>query len=222
MTDTTTVLLADDQALIRSGLRTLLEASGVRVVGEAEDGREAHAMAKELRPSVVLMDLRMPVLDGVLATQQIRADRALRDVRILVLTTFDGDPDVLMAIRAGADGFLSKSADAEDLMMALEAVAAGRPTLSEAALRAVMRNVSPPATKSAVDPELERRVGLLTQREREVVRRLARGTDLIELAGDLHISPHTAKTHVNRAMLKLGARDRGQLVAIAYQSSLCS
>lgn len=215
------VLLVDDQAMIRSGLRTLLEASGITVVGEASNGGQGYTMASALHPDIVLMDLRMPTLDGTEATRLIRNDPALEAVRVLVLTTFDEDLDVLRAVRAGADGFLSKSADTLELMNALRSVSRGQPSLSESALRTVMRSVGPPGD-DPVDPALASRVEQLTAREREVVARLAAGDDLPALAEQLHISPHTAKTHLNRAMAKLGARDRGQLVALAYQAGLAS
>ncbi|WP_431219925.1 response regulator transcription factor [Leifsonia xyli] len=216
------VLLVDDQAMIRSGLRTLLEASGVTVVGEASNGRQAYTMASALHPDVVLMDVRMPTLDGTEATRLIRNDPALEAVRVLVLTTFDDEPDVLRAVRAGADGFLSKSAGTQELVSALRSVSHGQPSLSDSALRALMRNVSPAADTTQVDPDLARKTEQLTPREREVVARLASGDDLPALAARLHISPHTAKTHLNRAMAKLDARDRGQLVALAYQTGIAS
>lgn len=217
-----TVLLVDDQALIRLGLRVLLEASDVVVVGEAADGRTAYTNARSLLPDVILMDLRMPEVGGIEATRLIRGDPALDQVRVLVLTTFDDDPDVLAAVRAGADGFLSKSAGTQELLTALTAVAQGRASLSDKALRAVMQvtAAAPAERDGSLNPDLARRAAELTRREREVVAALASGIDLAAISRALFISPHTTKTHVNRAMAKLGARDRGQLVALAFQAGI--
>ncbi|MGQ4267460.1 response regulator [Nocardiopsis changdeensis] len=221
----TTVLLADDQEMIRAGLRTIVDsAPGLSVVGEAADGRRARELAAALRPDVVLMDLRMPVEDGVTAISGLRAAPDLADLRILVLTTFDGDPDVLAALRAGADGFLSKSAGPGELIDGITAVADGDVTLSQSALRAVLGHLAdgPPPAREEADPGLAAQIGRLTDRERDMVESAALGLDNERIARERFISPYTVKAHLNRAMAKLGARDRGQLVSIAYRSGLMS
>ncbi len=213
------VVLVDDQAMIRAGLRGILEDAGIRVIGEAADGRSAFAVIRGSRPDVVLMDLRMPILDGVGATAALRADPDLNAVRILVLTTFDGDEEVLAALRAGADGFLAKSADSESLIAAVEAVAKGDTSLSSGAAKTVVSDLRRRG-RSATDVELIARTATLTHRETDVVLGAARGLDNVSIARDLFISPATVKTHLNRAMTKLHARDRGQLVSIAFRSGL--
>ncbi|MFB7890599.1 response regulator [Microbacterium sp. NPDC056044] len=216
----TTVVLVDDQAMIRAGLRSVLESADIEIVGEAADGGAALPLLRATAPQVVLMDLRMPGVDGVEATRRIRADAALGAVRILILTTFDGDAEVVAALSAGADGFLSKSAEPEDLIDAVLRTAAGESSLSPRASRAVVSHLAKGAASVDPDPELAARVATLTPRERDLVIAAAAGDDNATIAKRLFISPLTVKTHLNRAMMKLDARDRGQLVAIAYRSGL--
>ncbi|MDH6142835.1 MULTISPECIES: response regulator [Kitasatospora] len=212
------VLLADDQALLRGTFRLLIDSTDdLEVVGEAGTGRQAVAMTRALRPDLVLMDIRMPELDGVAATREITADPALAAVKVLVLTTFENDEYVAEALRAGAGGFLGKGIDPEELLTAIRVVAAGDALLSPAATRALIgRFLAQPAVPGGV-PE---RLSSLTARELEVVTLVAAGLSNDDIAGRLFITPLTAKTHVNRAMAKLDARDRAQLVVIAYQSGL--
>jgi DNA-binding NarL/FixJ family response regulator len=215
----TTVVLVDDQAMIRAGLRSLLEDAGIAVLAEAADGGRGVDLVRQTRPDVVLMDLRMPLMDGVEAVRRLRADNTLSSVRVLVLTTFDSDRDVIAALSAGADGFLSKTADPEDLVAAINTVAHGEASLSPRATRAVLRHLES-RDELPLTPDLARRLDTLTARERDIVRAAAAGHDNAQIARDLFISPLTVKTHLNRAMMKLDARDRGQLVAIAYRSGL--
>lgn len=214
----TSVLIVDDQALIRSAVRDLLEHEpDIDVVGEASNGAEAVARASTLRPDIVLMDIRMPVQDGIEATAAICADPLLSDVRVLILTTFEEDEYVVAALRAGASGFIGKAAEPDDIVRAVRAVDAGEALLSPAALRSLItRFVNPPSPTSAAPPELAQ----LTDREREVLLLVARGRSNPEIADELFISPHTSKTHVNRIMVKLHAHDRAQLVIAAYESGL--
>ncbi|HKT02805.1 MAG TPA: response regulator transcription factor [Rugosimonospora sp.] len=214
------VLLADDQALVRSGFRVLLQtAPDIEVAGEAPDGRQAIDQTRQLRPDVVLMDIRMPVLDGLAATRAISADPELAAVRILILTTFDEDSYVFQALRAGAAGFLAKDADTEDLLRAVRVVAAGQALLTPAATRALIEayiarpEPSTPPTAGSVLTEL-------TDREREVLALVGTGRSNDEIAARLVLSPATARTHVSRIMTKLGARDRAQLVVAAYEAGL--
>jgi DNA-binding NarL/FixJ family response regulator len=218
----TTVIIIDDQSMIRAGLRSILESAGVRILGEAGNGREGVSMTRALRPDVVLMDLRMPVLDGIAATRAIREDQALSDVKVLVLTTFDGDKDVISALEAGASGFLGKSSSPDELIDAVQSTATGITTLSSAAASAAVRHISTTALEPlpAPDPHLLALVKQLTPREHDLVAAAATGLDNLAIARALHISPLTVKTHLNRAMIKLGARDRGQLVAVAYKSGI--
>ncbi|HEV8174536.1 MAG TPA: response regulator transcription factor [Actinoplanes sp.] len=213
------VLLADDQTLIRAGFRVLVEsAPDLEVVGEATTGREAVAMARSLRADVVLMDIRMPELDGIEATRLITADEDMAGVRVLILTTFEVDENVLRALRAGASGFLSKGVEPADLLDAIRVVAAGEALLSPKATRSLIaRFLDQPEPGAIPTPA---RLDGLTDREREVLSLVAAGLSNDEIAERLYVSPLTAKTHVNRAMTKLGARDRAQLVVIAYQSGL--
>jgi DNA-binding NarL/FixJ family response regulator len=215
----TRVLLVDDQPLVRAGVRAVLESAGIEVVAEAAEGAEALHRAREAKPDVVVMDLRMPRMDGVEATRLLRADPSLPGVRVLVLTTFDGDENVLHAVRAGADGFLSKTAEPDELIDAVERAARGEAALSSAASRAVLAHIVR-ETPPSVDPELVAVVQTLTPRERDLVIAAATGASNDDIARRLSLSPLTVKTHLNRAMAKVGARDRGQLVAVAYLSGL--
>jgi DNA-binding NarL/FixJ family response regulator len=224
---TVRVLLADDQALLRAGFRLLLSAADdIDVVGEAANGGTAVALAREHRPDVVLMDLRMPEVDGLTATRLITADPALATVRVVVLTTFDDDESVFAALRAGASGFLVKDVEPADLLHAVRVVARGDALLSPSVTRAVIaqfasgRQAAPAAP--APNPARPALPGLaaLTDREREVVCLVAAGLSNDEIATKLTVSPLTVKTHVSRAMIKLSARDRAQLVVLAYEHGL--
>jgi DNA-binding NarL/FixJ family response regulator len=213
------VLLADDQPLIRAGFRMFVEPDPeVQVVGEAGTGREAVALARSARADVVLMDIRMPDMDGIEATRRIAAAEDLAGVRVLVLTTFENDDNVVLALRAGASGFLGKHVDPVDLLHAIRVVAAGEALLSPAATRGLVSRFLSQPVPSTLPAALE--LGGLTDREREVLALVAYGLSNEEIAERLHLSPLTVKTHINRAMTKLGVRDRAQLVVIAYQSGL--
>ncbi|MFB6438827.1 response regulator [Streptomyces sp. NPDC056411] len=215
------VLLADDQALLRGTFRLLIDsAADMEVVAEAATGREAVALARSHRPDLVLMDIRMPDLDGLAATKLISADRNLADLKILVLTTFENDEYVAEALRAGAGGFLGKGVNPDELLDAIRLVAAGDALLSPAATKALIsRFLAQPVSPR---PDAAPRLATLTPREQEVVALVATGLSNEEIAARLYITPVTAKTHANRAMTKLGARDRAQLVVIAYQCGLAS
>jgi len=213
------VLLADDQELLRSTFRLLLDSvADLEVVGEAATGSEAVAGARAHAPDVVLMDLRMPDLDGVEATRRITAEQELAGVHVLVLTTFETDDLVMAALRAGAAGFLGKGVSPEALIEAIRTVAAGERLLSPTATRALIER----ALQHAERPEPRPLPGVdpLTERELEVTALVGRGLSNAEIAERLVISPATAKTHVNRAMSKTGARDRAQLVVLAYEAGL--
>nr|WP_310650813.1 response regulator transcription factor [Cellulomonas sp. P24] len=216
-------MVADDQALIRAGLRGILEGEAdVEVVAEAADGREAVEAARRTGADVVLMDLRMPGVDGIDATRLIRADAALAHVRVLVLTTFETDDYVDRALTAGADGFLGKGAEPRELVDAVRVVAQGGSSLSSRAARGLIDRLraSAPPSRGADDTAARALVARLTDRERDVLRRVASGASNEEIAAALVLSPLTVKTHVNRAMTKVGAHDRAQLVVLAYEAGL--
>jgi len=212
-----TVLLADDQALVRAGFRALLDAqSDITVVGEAGNGAEAAQMAAEIRPDVVLMDIRMPGTDGLEATRRITADPRLAATRVLILTTFDEDEYVFEAVRIGASGFLVKDTEPVELLRAVRVVAQGEALLSPGVTRRLIGEFARRARPGRSMRELDR----LTSREREIVALVAEGLSNDEIAARLVVSPATAKTHVSRAMVKLAARDRAQLVVLAYETGL--
>jgi DNA-binding NarL/FixJ family response regulator len=211
------VLLADDQALVRGGFKALLNAEDdLEVVGEASDGQEAVRLAKNLVPDVVLMDIRMPGVDGLTATREIAANPRLSDVRVVILTTFEIDEYVFEALRAGASGFLVKDTEPVELVRAVRAVAAGDALLSPSVTRRLIAEFATRSKQPAPAPDLL----ALTDREREVVALVGAGLSNEEIASKLFVSPATAKTHVSRAMVKLGTRDRAQLVVLAYESGL--
>jgi DNA-binding NarL/FixJ family response regulator len=212
------VLLADDQQLVRTGFRVLLEASGqVEVVGEAADGAQAVTLAATLRPQVVLMDIRMPGTDGLAAAKAIISDPDLADVRIIMLTTYEEDEQVFAALRMGASGYLVKDAATEELLRAIEVVAAGEALLAPAVTRRLIEAFAAGPQPAAYDPAA---LAMLTDREREVLALVGSGLSNEEIAGRLVISPLTARTHVSRILAKTGARDRAQLVVLAYDSRL--
>jgi RNA polymerase sigma factor (sigma-70 family) len=211
------VLLADDQALVRAGFRALLDAEAdIEVVGEAGNGAEAIELARALVPDVVLMDVRMPELDGLAATRAIAEDDALSSVHIVILTTFEQDEYVFESLRAGASGFLVKDTEPADLVRAVRAVAGGDGLLSPGVTRRLIEEYA----SHAKDARSSRTLDELTEREREVMALVAEGLSNEEIAQRLFVSPATAKTHVSRAMVKLRARDRAQLVVFAYESGL--
>ncbi|GAA3477696.1 response regulator transcription factor [Streptomyces yanii] len=215
------VLLADDQALLRGTFRMLFDAADdMETVGEASNGREAVELAHAQHPDVLLMDIRMPEMDGLAATRLIGESEDLAGVKVLILTTFEDDEYVAEALRAGASGFLGKGARPEELLEAVRTVAAGEALLCPSAARALITRflTQPEASPAAMHERLK----CLTPRERDVLGLVALGLSNEEIADRLFISPLTAKTHVNRAMTKLAARDRAQLVVIAYQSGLVS
>ncbi|GAA1551414.1 response regulator transcription factor [Dactylosporangium maewongense] len=212
------VLLADDQALVRSGFKMLLDAEDdIVVVGEAADGAEAVERARATRPDVVLMDIRMPELDGIQATGRITGMRGLEHVRVLILTTYDTDAYVFEALQAGASGFLLKDAGPAELLHAVRVIAAGEALLAPRITRRLIAQFT--AGRAAVRVA-EDRLAVLTQREREVLTLVGQGMSNDEIGAALFLSPATARTHVSHAMVKLGARDRAQLVVIAYQTGL--
>ena len=212
------VLLADDQALVRAGFRFIAgSAPDIEVVGEAADGAAAVDLARSLRAEVVLMDIRMPGTDGLEATRQIASDPELSGVRVIILTTFEADEYVFEAIRAGASGFLVKDTEPEDLISAIRVVARGDALLSPSVTRTLIASIAGRGPAQPVDASV---LSVLTDREREVLARVAAGMSNDEIGAALFMSPLTAKTHVNRTMSKLGARDRAQLVVIAYETGL--
>jgi DNA-binding NarL/FixJ family response regulator len=211
------VVLADDQALVRAGFRALLDAEDdIEVVGEAADGEEGVRLAADLTPDVVLMDIRMPGMDGLSATRRIATDERSGDVRVVILTTFGLDEYVFEAIRSGASGFLVKDTEPAELVQAVRVVAGGEALLSPSVTKRLIAEYASRAKEPAVADGLEE----LTDREREVVALVGEGLSNEEIAERLVVSPATAKTHVSRAMGKLRARDRAQLVVIAYESGL--
>lgn len=213
------VALADDQSLVRAGFRVLVNsAPDLEVVGEAANGQEVVALVRDTKPDVVLMDVRMPDMDGLAATREITADETLAAVRVLVLTTFEIDEYVFAALRAGASGFLGKGVEAEDLQEAIRVVARGDALLSPAATRGLITRFLSGTTE--IGDQAKERLSELTDRERDVMIMVAAGHSNDEIADQLRISPFTAKTHVNRAMAKLGAHDRAQLVIMAYETGL--
>ena len=217
----TSVLVVDDQPLIRQAVSDILShADGIDVAGEAVDGHEAISAAARLPPDVIVMDIRMPRLDGIAATAAICADPDLASSKVLILTTFEEDEYIIAALRAGASGFIGKGSEPAEIVHAVKAVHAGDALLSPAATRSLITKYVTPADPAggarAIPPELEQ----LTDREREVLLLVARGRSNQEIADELHISPHTAKTHVNRVMTKVYAHDRAQLVILAYESGL--
>jgi DNA-binding NarL/FixJ family response regulator len=211
------VVLADDHALVRAGFRALLDSEGdIEVVGEASDGAHAVRLARQMRPDVMLMDIRMPGMDGLAATREIARDPALSGVRIVILTTFEEDEFVAEALRGGAAGFLVKSTEPAELVRGVRVVAAGEGLLSPSVTRRVIEQF---ALRTA-SPASPRQLAELTDREREVVALVGVGLSNDEIAARLGVSPATAKTHVSRAMVKLAARDRAQLVVFAYEAGL--
>ncbi|GAA4615765.1 response regulator [Saccharopolyspora hordei] len=211
------VLLADDQTLVRAGFRSILEGEDdVEVVGEAADGAEAVHRAAALQPDVVLMDIRMPELDGLEATRRICGDPGLSAVKVVILTTFDVDDHVYAALRAGASGFLVKDTEPTELIHAVRVVARGDALLAPSITRRLIAEFAARSDR----PEPSPRLAALTDREREVLVLVAHGLSNHEIAQRLVLSPATAKTHVSRIMTKLGVRDRAQLVVLAYESAL--
>jgi DNA-binding NarL/FixJ family response regulator len=212
-----TVVLADDQALVRNGFGALLSSlPDIDVVGEAADGHEALALARSLHPDVMLMDIRMPGMDGLAATRLIAETAELSGVRIIMLTTFDLDEYVFDALRSGASGFLVKDCEPADLVKAIRLVADGDSMLSPGVTRRLIAEFAARSRKS----QSGARLGILTEREREVMALVAGGLSNEEIAGQLYLSTATARTHVSHAMTKLGARDRTQLAVLAYETGL--
>ena len=210
------VLIADDQSLVRAGFRVLVDsATDLEVVGEATNGREAVELARSLRPDVMLMDIRMPELDGLAATREIVS--ATDSPRVIILTTFDIDEYVFEALRAGASGFLLKDTEPAELLTAVRVVAGGDALLSPSVTRRLIEEFATHPDPHRTPPAA---LDVLTQREREVLALVARGLSNAEIAAELVISPATAKTHVSRVMMKLDARDRAQLVVAAYETGL--
>jgi DNA-binding NarL/FixJ family response regulator len=215
---TTSVLVVDDQALLRTAFSSLIQAEDdLDVVGEAADGRQAVELAASQQPDVVVMDVRMPVMDGIEATRQITAGRGASVPRVLILTTFDLDEYVFEALLAGASGFVLKSRPLDELLSAIRTVAAGEALLAPSVTRRLIAHFTSHARAPAAAPAALRE---LTEREREVLSLVAHGLSNAELAETLHVSLPTAKTHVSRILTKLGARDRTQLVILAYESGL--
>jgi len=214
------VVVVDDQALVRAGFRVLVDSSSdLEVLGEAADAIEAVGMVRQLRPKVVLMDIRMPEMDGIEATRQIVGAPEGADTRVLILTTFDLDEYVYDALRAGASGFLLKDTPPEELLDAIRVIAAGNALLAPSVTRTLIAEF---AGRAAPLLKNANALGMITPREREVLLLVSRGRSNGEIAEELHMSGATAKTHVSRLLSKLGARDRAQLVVIAYESGLAT
>jgi DNA-binding NarL/FixJ family response regulator len=212
------VLLADDQALVRAGLRALIEGEDdIAVAGEAADGYDAVAVSRRIRPDVVLMDISMPGVDGVEATRRITADEDLAELRVLILTTYQSDEHIFEALRAGASGFLLKDAEPTELLRGIRVVADGEALLAPSVTQRLIAEFASQPTNPRTSPEQLR---WLTEREREVTALVAAGLSNDEIADRLVISPATAKTHVSRAMRKVHAHDRAQLVVLAYEAGL--
>ncbi|MBJ6644714.1 response regulator [Streptomyces griseoincarnatus] len=217
MAEAVRVLIADDQALLRGSFRVLVDSTpGMETVGEAGDGAEAVALARELTPDVVLMDLRMPVMDGIAATREICSDASMAGVRVLALTMFDMDEYVYPALQAGASGFMLKDASPDDLVAGIRVIATGEGVLAPSVTRRVIANFSHRDAAARPAPRL---VGL-TRREQEVLALVAKGLSNAEIADHLVISLPTVKTHVSSLLSKLNARDRAQLVIVAYESGI--
>ncbi len=215
------VVVVDDQPLVRAGLRSLLHrAEDIQVVGEADDGRSGVSEVRAHRPDVVLMDIRMPGLDGIAATETIAADERLDGVRVVVLTTYDTDENILDAIAAGAAGFLLKDTDGEDLRNAVRVIARGDGLLSPSVTTRVLRCLADERRRTRTRPDSAELLDPLTDREREVLQHVARGLSNDEIAAELVISPATARTYVSRLLTKLQARDRAALVVLAYDTGL--
>ena len=212
-----TVLLVDDQRLLRAGLRAILEsADDIEIIGEARNGREALKHGRELRPSVFIMDLQMPMMNGHEAIRAIRADPSLKETPVLVLTTFDDDDDVVEALAAGANGYLLKDLDAEDLRRAVRNAATGKAEMAPGVLRQMMNRIARLPTRRSRDQELAG----LTERELEILTHIGLGLTNEEIGRALYLSPETARTYVSRLLTKLGARDRAQLVVLAHRAGL--
>ncbi|MEU4396272.1 response regulator transcription factor [Kribbella sp. NPDC023855] len=212
------VLLVDDEGLVRSGFRALLDAEdGIEVVGEATNGAQAVEQARAARPDVVLMDIRMPTMDVIEATREIVGTPGLQDVRVLILTTYDTDAYVFEGLQAGASGFLLKDAGPAELLHGIRVVAAGDSLLAP---RITRRLISQFTARRAASQTSEKRLAVLTEREKQVVALVGHGMSNDEIGAELFLSPATARTHVSHAMVKLAARDRAQLVVIAYQTGL--
>ncbi len=213
------ILLADDQALIRAGFRLLLSnTDGIEVVAEATDGEQAVELARQERADVVLMDIRMPGVDGLEATRRIAADDSLAGVKVIILTTFESDEYIYQAIRSGASGFLLKDAEPDELIQAVRVVARGDAMMAPSVTRRLITNLAQQPQQRTDD----RALSALTDREREVLRLVAAGLSNDEIATRLFLSPLTAKTHVSRIMTKLDAHDRAQLVVISYETGLAT
>jgi DNA-binding NarL/FixJ family response regulator len=217
------VLVADDQSLVRAGFKILIDSdSGLEVVGEAADGGEAHRIARSLRPDVVLMDIRMPGVDGLEATRRICSEPGLQATKVLILTTFEEDNYVFEALRAGASGFLLKDTEPEDLLAAVRVIARGDALLAPRVTRRLIAEVMAASPRGSEAVAVPRDLASLTDREREVLGLVAAGLSNDEIAAELYVSRLTAKTHVSRILAKVGARDRAQLVMIAYETGLVS
>jgi DNA-binding NarL/FixJ family response regulator len=214
------VVIADDQALVRGGFSVLVDsAADMEVLGEATNGAEAVALARRLKPAVVLMDVRMPIIDGIQAAAQITVDPATPEVRVLILTTFDLDEYVYAALRAGASGFMLKDTSPAELLAGIRIVAAGDGLLSPRMTRQLIQEFAKRPESTRADPAV---LEVLTEREREVLEQVAHGLSNTEIAQQLNISPSTAKTHVSRILTKLDARDRAQLVVLAYETGFAA